>query len=296
MPVAWKFDLVDGARVSATIDGVEITRSCIVSGLPVAAGTSDPEVILQATEDSGFPGFFALYPTTIPRYQGATLQDVSVQSRDRRNNSVRLALTYRRKGGDGSGSASEWSLEDSAQTSHVQTYGTAGGANNIQTWHKAGEPSTTTVKPATGADAKNVSVHRMRTFRVLRATARLRGSAWAAIKGGIRGAAESINLDPWGGDPRGNWYFVGPTTRTSDYGRSYRIQLDFLEARDGHFPLAAYFNSQGVHPADCATEAQLRSGGLPSSGGTLTRNGVTLASVYYEIDFNTLFAFSPADA
>jgi hypothetical protein len=293
--VEFKFDLVPGWSARRTADSTEITRPCLIRGLPVDDGASDPQVLLKATDHPASPADGEVFPTDKPLWAGCTLQDIVITSRPSKTSAL-ANFVYRRKTDHGDGStAGAWSVTYGSSVSHVTTYATANGTDLIRVWYKPGAAGTviTDGTPATGAKGKSVAVHQMRVSGYLKATALLKGADWSPLKAALRTRRGYINSDEWGTDPRGKWFFVGPTTRTTDFGASFTVELEFLEAEDSWFPMAIWHARDGSHPADSDQESVLTAGTHPSEGQQFAANGITWASIYKEFPYNDFFVFTP---
>jgi hypothetical protein len=213
---------------------------------------------------------------------------------------VRIDFVYRiaTHTDQGGGGASAWTVTDATTSEFVPCFATSAGGAALTVWYKKGQSPATTVFPGVDAthDARLKGVrgiHRLSPRRHLRVTGRLLAVNWDAVKTAIRAASGKINSDVWGGYARGTWLFLGPVTRTADFGRTFDIELDFAYDPNGHYPIGVYFDEHGEHPADSATEAQLRTGGPPPENTYKGRNGIMMASVYPETPFTPLFAFLP---
>jgi hypothetical protein len=291
------FDRIAGMRSNETQEMVEVVRPCVVRGIPVVDGAtgSDPEALFKMRLDPQCPARGSLYPTTILPYARATLQEYAIRSWLNPTSAI-VDLIYRAKATlpGGAGVASNWSLSRSPQISHLQTHLTAGGANVITSWYKAGTAAGTSTKPA-GADSYSPPIATMRVDSVLSARALLSGPDWNAFKVDIRSIEGYINSQPWGSSPRGTWFFVAPTTQTQDYGQTYSVQVDFLENKRGWYGLGVFFDGTGKHPDDSDVETSFPAA-FPGEGFVQKLNGLTRASTYPEVDFNLGFRFTPDDA
>lgn len=290
------FDRVPGARASITAELIEVVRACHVKNIPVVDGVTgtDSEVLLKIIADPDCPRYGSFHPSTISPWSLTTLQEINIRSWSAADACL-LDLVYRAKSVQGgSGAAASWRLEYDNTISHVQTFNTWGGQNLIKVWYKAGTASGTTSKPS-GADEKGAAVTKMNASGVLTATALLSGTDWQAIRANIKAMRNHVNGDQWGSSPRGTWFFPGPRTVTTDYGKSYTVQLPFLENPDGWYPVVSYLDFQGNHPADSDKESVFPSF-FPTLGAIQQLNGLARASEYNEDFFTPVFAFTPDDA
>lgn len=286
------FDLRDGNEVRNTINGIEVIRPVMVTGVPIAAGSSDPSFLFQVIADAGCPQLLDAHPT-VP---DARLEEHQLRSVDRSKRHALLYLVYRGiPTSVGTVGEITFLCEQGSQQVTVTQYGTAGGLVALSTWYKPGEAPETNVIPA-GIKPKGATVIKVQTYDALRATGRATRAQWIAVKAAIRGARGKIHSDAWGTATRGKYLFLGPSISYFAGGRMVDIRLDFLGSENGHFPLIAHFNEFGERPSDTAPEATLRSvSGLPAVGAQIRHNGMTLASVYDETPFTPLFNFTPDD-
>jgi hypothetical protein len=137
------------------------------------------------------------------------------------------------------------------------------------------------------------------TYRSLRASGFMTGSQWNSIKANIRASSGCLNAGPWGSsaDPRGSWLFLGPISRTNDQGAWFHVQLDFVRGeKDTSFYPIGYYRRRfdGAVPKDAASEDEVLAGGLPVVGGIYRTNGASIASIYPEANWMSLFTFTPA--
>lgn len=288
----FQFDQITGNEVRNTRQGLEIIRPCYVKDIEIAEGTSDPEVLLKIISDPQCPKIDDAHPSTLV---DAVLDEHRLRSIDSSfKTSAWMDLVYRATPITlVPGAPIQFVVEQSSQQVTVTTYGTAGGTA-LTIWYKKGEEATTAVFP-TGGVLKGVGVTKILTYDVLRAVGTATRAQWDAIKGVVRAARGKIHSDNWGTAERGKYFFLGPTTRYLSGSKFVNIQLEFLGDENGHFPLVAYFDEHGEHPADSASENDVRSGGPPGENTYSGRNGMLLASIYGETPFGGLFNFTPDD-
>lgn len=298
------WDIVDGAYVAETGDGLEICRPVGVEGLVGDASDvgKNPAVLTEALATPGMP----VRGDAHPKNASAFLEDRRARSIGSVSACV-VDLIYRQRGTGldlGHGAASTWSITDGFNLSQTTTFATADGSQNTQVWYvgAAGMSplgSGDIPPPAISETRVRVTgVHQFRSRRGMTVLGQLKKSDWDSWKAVVRAAAGKINSDTWGTATRGTWLFLGPTTRFYDRKNNPNsivyVELVFMHDPDGFYPLIGYVDPQGVHPADAATEAELRGiGGLPAVGGLTRRNGKTLASVQKETAFTPIFAFAP---
>jgi hypothetical protein len=208
---------------------------------------------------------------------------------------VLVDLIYRAPG------ISDWVLSSSSTTEYQETYTTAGGANIIKTWYKSGASNTATSPPAGASMSKGIPVPKITSKRILKAHGWATAHDWNAVKAGIGEAVLSINSTVWGTDPindsEGTWLFLPPIIETHDLGRTFNIDLYFTHDPNGWYPLGIYRYIDGTVPTDGVKEAQIRAQFESTSspvGAVLAMNGMAIASIYEETDFNHLFSFWPA--
>lgn len=294
MSLVIDWDVVSGASVTKSAQGLEIIRPVCVTGIGSACvDGQNPDALLKALTVVGLPVEGTPYSATYPY---ALLEDYRVRTIDS-DDSVMVDLIYRQQGpgsGDPHGS-STWSVTDSEQSSHIQTYATANGTANTLVWYKSGASSSQNVPPAKSA-TRVPPLPKIITYRTIKASGILRGTDWATFKPQVRAAAGRINSDTWGSATRGTWLFLGPSTRWYDrFKRVIYVDLNFINDPDGWYPLSVYLNPHGAHPADCVTEAALRATGLPVADQNKTRNGISITSIYKEATFSDKFIFTPDD-
>jgi len=298
MAMEIEFDVVDGFGVREKLDSLEIVRPILVKNVPGdCSGGQNPGVLLQALTAPGMPSLRSGYP--YPGYTGALLEERNPRS-IRSVDSVAVDLVYRLRVTQASG-INTWSLTDSTQTAHLITYVSADGSTSLLVWYEPTATDSQNVPPASSTTVQTVQrivgVQKINTYRVLKAASTMRGDDWATVKDSIHDAAGKINSDTWGSHGRGTWLFLGPSTKTFDPTQSVvQVELNFLQDKNGHFPLLAYVNEKGVHPANSITEKKLRDrspAGPPVVGAIKTGRGLTLASIYQETAFSGLFSFTP---
>lgn len=304
MALVFKWDQRDRHRIRFTRQALEIQRGCMVTGVTVTpdGGGTDPEVWVRVLADAACPKpGVAVYPSATYPFSSAVLDEIVPESVGpaQPNSWVRMTGVYRTPvpQGDGSAGASAWTVTDSTVSEFVPCYATSAGGAALTAWYKKGEPDTTAVFP--GVDAAHEAklkavrgVHREVPRRVLRVTGVLLAAAWNGAKASIRALSGKINHTTWGSDPRGRWLFTGPTTRTSDFGKSFSVELLFKYDPLGHYAVAPYFDEHGQIPPDIASEATIRAAGPPTENTYIGRNGIMMASIYPEGDFSA-FAFTP---
>jgi hypothetical protein len=160
---------------------------------------------------------------------------------------------------------------------------------------QGGTAAGTTSKPTRGGGIF-VALPQMRVSGVLTARALLSGADWRAFKPYVKAIKAFTNSDFWGSELRGHWFFVAPRTQTNDYGKSYTVELNFLENEFGWWPVGAFIDSAtGQHPLDADKETSFPAFG-PPAGTVQQLNGLSRAPVYGEADFRPIFAFTPDDA
>jgi hypothetical protein len=294
------WDIVDGAYARETADGMEINRPVGVEGLVGDASDvgKNPAVLLEALSAPGMPTRGSPHP----KISDAYLEDRGARSIGAVSACI-VDLIYRQRviAGANHGSASTWSITDAYQVSQRITYASADGSKATTVWYLASSGSSISpgdITPPAGARIRTVGVHQYKVHRVITVSGRLTKSDWDSWKRTVRAAAGKINADTWGTDTRGTWLFMGPTTRFFDRNNNpssiVYVELTFFNDPDGFYPLIGYIDPQGIHPADAATETEVRSfGGLPPVNGIVRRKGKTLVSVQGETNFSPLFAFTP---
>lgn len=307
-PMVVDWDVIEGAGVRNTIKGLDIIRVCLVRNVPGdCTNGQSPSVLLTALTAPGMPTLYSPHPD--PAYQNALLEEQNPRSIGS-SDCVMVELVYRMRPIDpvGHANANAWTVTDSYQTSHIITYPTAlETLGNV--WYKAGATKSggggnaLRNSPPAQAAIKTGGVPKIITYRVIKATAILLATDWNTWKPTVRAAKGKINSDTWGTSPRGHWFFLGPNVKYFDkiQRKNVEIELTFLEDEKGHYPLIAYLNTHGIHPADCITEDQLRilpgfvtNDGTPFKEGAVAQgNGLSMASIYKETPFATVFAFTP---
>jgi hypothetical protein len=244
-----------------------------------------------------------------------------ITSVDKAKHIIAATIRYRSPtgpGGTGTG-AINYTVEDRHVQSSIKTTQTANGTQQISVWYlKPGitgyVPTNHVVAPDppnfsdpfTGRKAAVVRVEpvtKITSSRVIVARGVATQAQWNTVKAAIRGARSKINQNTTGDwSPRGKWLFLGPSiSYTSGFGSaSVNVELTFLEATGTNlwFPLQAYFNQHNEYPADAAPESALATAGgspgyPPPVGNQIRINGLTMASVQLEADFNALFGFAP---
>lgn len=292
MRIEW--DVVEGQTVTETNDGLDITRPiCVVEmPSPCVAGAS-PQALLQALGAPGMPVRGTPHSTSFPLALLAERRIRSIKAVD----AVMVDLVYRQKviTVTGHGDATAWTLTDATQTTHIQVFASADGSKRTEVWYKPFTTSTASDNsPPAGARVRVAPTHRIQPFRVIKATATLTKADWDTWKAQVRAAAGKINSDVWNGEARGTWLFLGPTTTYADSAQlTVKVELVLMNDPLGHFPIVAFVDEHGVHPADSDLESTLRSTGPPAEGKIIRRNGLTWVSEYKEVAFTGLFIFSP---
>lgn len=311
-----RLSLVDGQRVVDSVNGQEITLTALVEGITINPGDNDATVLSRC-----LPILPTLYS---PHYDSvncpfATLRDRHVISR-RSFTSVLIALIYRAPG------TSQFVLEEISQADYLKSAITASGystvatsdtTQNIEVWFDVSGDNTATTIPSTISPRNPqrfcVEVPRFSGKRIIRATGWMLFSDWEMVRPKIRAAWLCTNSSQWGDDTvqdaTGCWLFQALTNRTSDLNITKEIEIYFIQQQFGHYPIAEWTNYQGFHEIGGVTAQQLIAQGPPpvmgfdAVGGIVRTfrgqwqmNGRTRAAVYPEVDFNSLFTFSPSDA
>jgi hypothetical protein len=282
----FKFDTVQPHNIVDREDGIEITRGCLVTDIDISPGVSDPAVFLKILKSPLCPLRNSTYPD--PDFNWCLCKERRLLSVSA-NNAANCQFVYRGVPPVFGGGIS-YELEDANVTETVNTFATASGDTIKIQYKKGGDTVVVFTNPFV---EKPIGVRRIRSYRCLRATGMATKSEWFAVRDTIKALRNNINSVPWGGEPRGTWMFLGPISRIQTNNNRVQIELPFIEGIDGHYPIGAYFDQYGFHPADCTTEADLRADGLPVVGAYHRRNGITIASVYPEINFNSFFNFTP---
>jgi hypothetical protein len=286
-----RFDVNRRAKVVETLDGLVVNRQCLVSGLAIAGGTSDPEVLLKARAVSGFPALLSAISATYPQ---VLLRKRSIFSIDQFVDTVDVDLEYTGPLGDPpSGGGIFFTLDQAPSTEGVDWYMTADGSSNLKVWYMPGS-SATGAAPA-GSIELTTKTHKLRCPEVINASGPATFAQWSAVSSAIRAAGGTINSDTWGGYARGTWLCLPPHTRNLDSsGLSLMLTLTFLRRIPDWFAVEVHRDLSGRIPKDIVSEATLRGTGLPAVNAQKQANGITIASVYGETAFTPLFGFTPA--
>jgi len=292
MAASIKFDVVRRARVVYNLKGITINRQLIVYDIPIAAGDSDPEILLKCFGVSGFPTIGSAYPSSGFSY--ASLDEIQIDSIDQNTSAVEVTLIYR--GAlivpDPSGGIAFTITQQTTQSS-VQTGMTADGQQALEAWY-LGSAAGGVANPTPNAQIFHGTVQKIKCAEILRASATCTKAQWDAVKPDIRAAIGKVNSVEWGGFEQGYWLFLGPSTRTLDSaGLTLFVQLDFAGDKDLWYRFMVYRDPNGRIPPDIDTEAVLRANGVPGDGGMAEGKGLSWVSVQQETDFNPLFGFTP---
>jgi hypothetical protein len=302
MAARLKFDVRAPARIRNTrTNGLEITRGVDVLDIPIAAGASDPAVLLTALTLLGtgptdrvnrFPQIGDLYPgTNVP------VDEQRVVSVDHVTNALEAEVIYRAPTLVDL-TTTNWVVTHDSQANHILTNYVANGSQATEVHYMVGAPNvvgpvgTIADEIANRVDKKVVAVSKIEITEVITVEAILTADRWNSAKAAFRAARGMINADEWGGYRRGTWLFLGPTSRTSDRGSNFAVRLTFLEALGGWYPLGVYHNKFGIHPTDSGSEQLLRASPPPYFGWYRT-NGLSVFSIYGETPFTPLFSFTP---
>lgn len=291
--IVW--DYIRTADIKNNFQYTEVRRTCGVRDLPLVidptSGT-DPSYLLRCMGVSGFPKLLDPFPN--PLYNWLIVQQRNLIAVINKN-SVRYEIVYRGIPPiTGSLPLPSWVVTDGYTTSYVQTYATAFGGKPLTTWYKKGAtgaappftgPNNTVLAGPVGSQVKAGKALKLVSHRSATALANISSSYWDTIKTQYRNMAGSINADTWNGQ-RGEWYFVGPRTRTQGNGIQVLLECTFLFQRGGHYPLLPWFTHLGEHPADSVSAII----GQPAVDDIISRNGLTMCSVQGETLFNNLFS------
>jgi hypothetical protein len=292
------FDVVDGATVTETLNSIEIVRPVMVHDVPGDCSTGqNPAVLLQALSAPLMPAKRSSHPS----YVSALLEERRPRS-VRSVSDVLVELVYRQRFQDPTGIPGNnvWTLTDDTQTAHLITYGSADGTQQLLVWYEPSATDSQNSPPANVAGSiqtaqRIVGVQKIRPYRTLTVSSVFRGEDWEQYDDTVHDMAGKINADVWGGHSRGTWMFLGPKTRTFDPAQSVvYVDLRFIQDPQGDFyPILAYLNEKGVHPANSLKEKTLRDRGLPVVGQVKTGRGLSIASIYREAAFSNVFSFTP---
>jgi hypothetical protein len=283
--IVW--DLIRPADMVSTEEGLRLTRGLLVRDISISTGGTgtDPRVLLNCLSVSGFPA--------ISEEFAGDLTWLTVKERRVREIVSKTAVKWDIVYGGAEPVSGEieptWVVQDGYTTSVIQTMSTANDSKIITVWYNRaatflGKPGAPTEDP--------IQVRKYQSRRHVRCIARMTKSQWDARKDDYRGAVDHINDDDWSEGTRGTWLFHGPQVTTTNTGAMVTAQLDFTYDPKGHFAVGAWFNSEGRHPKDCITEADLRGAGLPAVGDIAQGKGLTIASVQLEADFDSVFPFT----
>lgn len=285
-------DTIENSRYEDSVLGGQIiTRGALVKDIDFAPGESGAEVWAKALATPGMP---QPGDALSPSYPAALLTGYRFAGANQFKNLVRGELVYTgRIGGD---SPITFILTDAANVSHLRTFSSGDGLP-LQTWYKTGTAGGVSVDPdpGPGGHHKDFTTNKMVPSGVIRAVGFGTAAQWDAIRVPILLAKGELNSTSWGIYTRAQVYFVGPTTTTTNRGASYTIQMDFVTTDDpaGWMAWGEYFDILGNHPNDSANQFDILAAGLPPVGTQSQHNGITLASLYKETDFNALFSFAP---
>lgn len=300
----FKLDLIEPHRIKNNENGIEVTRGCLVTDIPIdPAVDTDERVFLKVLQTLACPKLNQPINTTFDT--SIILKEHRLVSVGRSEKTCRMDLVYR---GDayalpdaGGGSPLIWQLDSDVQIQVIQTSMTAGGANVIKIWYDS------EMTDAAYSESKKVGRHvakvsKLKSHRVLRAQGWAKQADWNVVKASIYDLRNHINADVWGTSPRGTWYFPGPVVSKIRGQTMLRIQLMFIEAIEGHFPIVVWHNREGKIPHDISTETQVRGAipggaeaGPPAIGTIKQLKGITMASIYDEHNFSPTFDFTPDD-
>jgi hypothetical protein len=285
--ITW--DLIRPADIKNTRYGMRLTRGLMVKGITIdidpTYGT-DPIVLLKCLAVPGFPQIGQGFPHTSFAYLTVSEQNLREVVR---NDCAKFDIVY--SGLDPSSDpVPTWVVQDGYTISHVQTNATSDGSEAITVWYKKGEDGTFGDAP-TGAQENSVRVHKLVSDRIAKVIRVMPKDAWEAVKDAYRSRADTINTDNWNDGERGQWYFPGPETRTTNIGATVTVALPFYFRKVGWFGRAVWYNALGQHPVDSATESDVFAGGPPSEGTQTKGNGFTAVSVQDESIFGSVFDF-----
>lgn len=274
-----------------------ISRQCIVSGLAITGTETSADVLPKCLNLKGsprFPQLGDLYPSSIAPASLATVVEQNVRGIDISRDAVDCDVVYESVAppDTGSGGGIFFQITDGGQASSVDMHVTGNRAENISVFFDPALAAT-----ATSADANKYHPTRVRKINVP-TVVRARGAAtkvqWDSAKVAVRSCKGAINAAPWGRFTRGKMLCLGPTvTNLDSAGNTLLIELDFIEGDPDWYPIAAYRLPNGDFPREMVPEAILRAAGPPAFGAQIQRNGITMVSVYPEVNFNTAFGFAP---
>lgn len=287
-------DFPVGYRATDSQTGTELIRPVALFNA-VATG-SPASIISQALAISGMPKIYDAHPVvTYAICMEHRLRTLESPSGFIVECVYRSAVSTANAGTGGLGSI--WSVTDTTQTNVQQVFASADGSDSFYLWYQNGYSGTT--EPTNTDQISSFTAPKVKPFRTIRATGAYLGVDWASNSASLYTYAGYINSLPWapliGGSrntlPRGSWLFLGPTSTTNDHGNSYVVSVDIVSNPDRWYWIEGYLDPLGIHPPDCASYATML-GLLPPAVGTVVRrNGMAAASVYKEVDFNTIFAF-----
>ena len=291
MALRFIFDRVENARIRNTVSMTEYVRRVTVVDIPKESVTTAHMALVRILTDAQCPKLGAAYPDPTT---GAVLEERNLIAIEQQKRRVELDLVYRTVLPPGSLGSDQivWTVDDAPTVSHILTNATSNQGAALSVWYKPGEADTTAAAPS-GATIKGAQVHKVEVDRTIRVTGRATRTQWKAVRATIRATKARINSVVWGGYARGTWLFLGPHTRTIDRGNTYDISLEFWNKELGWYPIAPYTDEFGNIPKDVAREQAVRQNGPPLEGTYQGRNGVMMASVQKEANFNTIFNFTP---
>lgn len=292
--IVW--DLIRPSDIRNTRTGSQVTRGLMVKGLPAVIDDrfgTDPGLLVRCLGVSGFPQLGEQFPYA--PWSNLVVTEQRLLDVVNKSYSARFAITYE---GFLEGLDPIWTVQEDYSCSMILTSSTADGSKMIKGWYNPTDVTDMVMgdaKPIAGSTTKAMQVHKLRSGRVVRAIANMPTTSYNnRYRDNFRSVAEKINSTLWADMGRGQAYFVGPKTTTRNFGSITQCVCDFIVDPKGHYPIAIYRDRMGNHPGNCKTEQFVRSGGPPQMGDAKQANGITIASVQLEYDFNTIFAdFTP---
>lgn len=325
MAATIKFDVIKKAGVTTRLlpdhpNAYEVTieRNCVVTGIPLDAGDSDPSVLLKCFGLDDFPKLFTNHPD--PNFAYCYVQGHRIDSFNVSKDTVDATIIYRGPFvPQAPGGGIFFQLTQTPVTNVVDWYATQGLTQNLRIWYGVSPPSTPDHQSEPGPgptdivdgatplhklgdggaggavqDLRNFKTHKIRVEYQLKATAAISRSLWNTNKVKLQSLRGAINSKAWGDYERGKWLALGPATQTLDSSGSFlRIELIFLKGEPDWYPVEVYRDLFGNIPNDVRKESEIRAKGLPDKGSQKNANGVTLASIYDEVDFNQIVGFVP---
>lgn len=290
-----KLDPIENCRFRDSLtNGIQIVRPVVVTGISFGVGEAAAEVWSKAVLAPGFP----LLGSTLTASYPVVLLQRELRGIENFGDTVRGELTYGSPPNFTGDTIITYTITDAFQTSHILTQCSANGSENLYALYKVGGSVHESMDDS-DARSYHFSAPKIVTFRTLRATGIATRAQWDPVKADIRASAGTLNSVPWGSDDRGMWLFLGPITRTADYGATYTVQLDFVRAErpTSFYPMGFYYDLLGIHPKDSATESDLldRLGGPPIYDSVYRSNGASIASIYDEVAWPDNFSFTPDD-